>query len=172
MKWHVLDVFVGHQQHARLAFASSNWSTVALCDLIALVYRIERIISKQEGRLLAEVESGRPFRGMFGEASADQRGGVGGHGGLAGFGGGNYGGLQLALLSGHFAAGGDGRAHGKESIFGSFLSSLGLADLLNGHDWCEAVELLVSCPHTVTRGGRINRKPSSQFTNRNLWRTA
>ena len=168
MTQHASAVCVAHQQHARPASASSSVSTAAPCDPIALACRIERMAAMQEGRLLAEAGSGRPFHGMRGEASANQRGGVSGHGGLAGLGGGDHGGLQLGLLGGHLAVSSTGGS--PEGIFGGALGGLGLADLLEGHGWEAAGEALASDAHTVTRGGQDGHAVGGQFTIRNLWR--
>jgi len=167
MTQHASAVCVAHQQHARPASASSSVSTAAPCDPIALACRIERMAAMQEGRLLAEAGSGRPFHGMRGEASANQRGGVSGHGGLAGLGGGDHGGLQLGLLGGHLAVSSTGGS--PEGIFGGALGGLGLADLLEGHGW-GAVEALASDANIVTRGGRLNESQGGQFTICNPWR--
>jgi hypothetical protein len=153
----------------RPATSSSSGCTAALCDPIAPACRTLCMAPMKEGRLLAEDGSGRPFRVIAGVASADQRGGVGSHGGLTGFGGGNHGGLQLDLLGGHLAAGGTGG--GPEGVFGGFLSGLSLADLLDGHGGVVVVGALAPDAHTVTRGGRAANLSGGQFTSRNPWRT-
>jgi hypothetical protein len=106
---------------------------VALYVQIGLACRIEGMAAKPEGRLPAVAGSGRPFRVMFGVASADQSGGVLSHGSLAGFGSSNHGSLQLDLLGGHFAASGAGCC--PKGIFGCALSGLELADGCEGHGW-------------------------------------
>ena len=89
----------------------------------------------EQGRLLAEDESERLFLVMFDEASAHQRGGVGGHGFVASFGGGNHGALQLAVVSRRFVASFDSDVQGVEGVFGGFLGGFGLTDLSEGHGW-------------------------------------
>ena len=88
--------------------------------------------------------SGPLFLMKIGEASADHRGGVGSHCSLAGFGGGDHGGLQLGLLGGHLAAG--GASGGPEGVFGSALGGLELADGCEGHGW-QAVNLSARSPY-------------------------
>jgi len=90
-----------------------------------------------------------------------------GHGGLAGLGGGDHGGLQLDLLGGHLGAGSASRS--KEGILGGALGGLELADGGECHGW-EAVEALASDVMTVTRGGAWRQPWAGQFTNRNPWR--
>jgi hypothetical protein len=133
MTEHVSAACALHQLLDLLECASSSANTVVLCDQIALACRTLCKVSMQEDRQIAEDESGRPFPLMIGVASADQRGGVSGHGSLTGFGGGDHSGLQLGLFGGHFTAGLDGGAHGKEGVFGGTLSGLSLADFLEGH---------------------------------------
>ena len=108
---------------------------MALCVEIALACCNERMAAKQQDRLLAEDGSEQPFRVMFGEASADQRGGVGSHGCLACIGGGNHGALQLAVIGRRFVASLDSDVQRIEGIFGGFLGGFGLTDLSEGHGW-------------------------------------
>jgi hypothetical protein len=166
-----LAVCAQHRQHVRLASASSSVSTAALCDPIALACRIERMAAVQEGRLLAEVESGRPFHGMRGEASgfcknaspADFLVGVGVN--L------NQEGCDCRVASEFtikltHAVGcglllGSGQSVNFDVVKGAERA---------GHGW-EAVEALASDAHTVTRGGQAQQAAGSQFTICNPWRT-
>ena len=77
--------------------------------------------------------SGPLFLMKIGEPSADQRGGVGSHCSLAGFGGGDHGGLQLAVIGRRFVASLDSDVQRIEGILGGFLGGFGLTDLSECH---------------------------------------
>jgi hypothetical protein len=169
MTEHALAACARHPLLGLVMTSSNNGCTTAPCDPIALACHILRTAPVKEGRLIAEDGSGRPFRVMRDEPSADQCGGVSGHGGLTGFGGGDHLGLQLDLLGCHFGAGLDGGAHGIERIFGNALSGLELADLLECHGKNRRLaRARAPDANIVTRGGRGSQWRVGQLT---IWHT-